>query len=255
MREQRIVWPSLALLIAVVLLSFGADECPPPDPEIVAGTDCWATDPDQTVWRPKSAIPAGFFSGEGDPRSNAIPPPQFPADFQLRGEPLTPDEVRDCGCPEEVETTVTWLDRHGRPTDDIRHKVDEVVEETTVVDTCVHRQQNAKFKGQGAAVKVDIELRQLSLVSVQPLQVNYQGGSSKLFDAYVTESGTQNTGTLTFTANKIQNGKADGNVDLGSLPVHFEVVFKAQDGSFTTEPIVGSVDFKGTKGKFNQTGS
>jgi len=242
-------WPlSFALLGVVALLSLGARGCPPATPEIPVGTDCWETNPDATVWTHKGAFPAGFFGG--DPKSNAIP---HPPELHFAGNPLTPDEVKACGCPEKVDTKVKWLNRHGDETTDIRHAVTQVVELTTKVDTCVRREQRAEFPGKGASAKVDIELLQLSLKSASPITVEYKDGSTKLFDAFVTESATQKKGSMTFTAKNIANGKAQGDMKLGSLPIFFEVVFKAQDGSFTTPPVTGSLNFKGTAGSFSQT--
>jgi len=163
-------WPlSFALLGVVALLSLGARGCPPATPEIPVGTDCWETNPDATVWTHKGAFPAGFFGG--DPKSNAIP---HPPELHFAGNPLTPDEVKACGCPEKVDTKVKWLNRHGDETTDIRHAVTQVVELTTKVDTCVRREQRAEFPGKGASAKVDIELLQLSLKSASPITVEYK---------------------------------------------------------------------------------
>lgn len=245
----------VGLVALAVLLGLGAGACNPPvPPEIAEGTDCWATDPEGTAWTNQKAIPAGFFNPADEPpaspKSAAFP--KGAMTVELQGKPLEPAEVTACGCPQQVTTTVTWLDPHGNPTNDIRHKVGEVVEITTDVDTCVHRAKSEKFKGQGSSVKVDIELRQLSLESKSPVTVTYHDNSTKDFNVLVTEKGTQNKGTMTFTANNIQNGKADGGISLDKLPIHFQITFTDVNDPNNQYVFEDSADLSGTTGRFKQ---
>lgn len=241
----------LSSVIALVLLSVGAaaaqPAAPPPGrPEIPLGSDCWQTQKGTQQRLP--AFPAGFF-GAG---SGAVPP----ATIQLQGVPLDPAFVaapypRGCGCPEHVTTTITWLDPHNNPTRDMRHAVKQVVDRKTEVDTCVHRKTNAKFKGKGVAVKVDIELVALSLKSVTPLTVSYRGAppTTKQFDVFVKQSSPpQNTGTMTFTP---AAGHRNGDVNLGRLPVKYDVSFVQTGGGGATFSRTGQrLVFEGTRGTF-----
>jgi len=229
----------LALVAALALLSLGLHGCPPGTPEIAEGSDCWETQPGTFQRLP--TLPANFF-GTG---SQAIPTAHAVVDFE--GVPLDPAFVaapypEGCGCPEEVDVELTWVDRHGSPVaGDSAHRVKQVASTSTQIDTCIRRTKSAKFENTGAAVKVDIELVALSLKSVDPLEVTYkergpgQATTTKLFDVYVTHSATepQKPGTMTFTAGNIQNGKADGNVNLDNLNVTYDLEFREQGGTST----------------------
>jgi hypothetical protein len=235
-----------ALLIALALLSAGAAVAQPPGPpgrpEIPEGSDCWQTQ--KGTEQRLAAFPAGFF-GTG---SAAIPP----RTIQFQGVPLDPAFVaaaypKGCGCPEHVTTTITWLDPHNNPTRDMRHAVKQVIDRKTDIDTCIHRKTNAKFQGQGKAVKVDIELVALSLKSVSPLTVSYRGGTTKAFDVFIKQSSPpQQTGTMTFTP---APGNKKGDVKLGQLHIKYDAKFVGPGGS-PTFTRTDKLTLAGTNGKF-----
>ena len=237
-----------ALMVALALPSLAAPPAAPPEgAEIKEGSDCWQT---QTGTEQRlHTLPAGFF-GDG---SNAVPNPTI----RFQGEPLPVKRVKgsyppDCGCPNKVDTKITWLDRHGTAVKDTIHAVKQVVDETTKVDTCIRRKTNARFKGKGAAEKVDIQLVALSLKSVEPLKVSYKGGPTKSFDIWVTESGTQDTGTLTFTPKSLDKKLAKGDVKLGSLHITYDVKFVEHGGTATYSLKGQKLHLVNTPGTFEQ---
>lgn len=237
------------LAMALLPVSLGAA---PPKLVIPEGTDCWRTEAgtEHTLDR----LPQDFFS----PGSKALPK----TTIQLVGVPLPPAVVTgafppNCGCPKDnPNTVITWVDRHGNPTNSIKHAVKEVV--TTNIDTCVRRTINADFPGQGAAVKVDIRLVALSLKSAAPLTVQYTNGTTRKFDVFVKQSATQEPGTMTFTAGNIKEGKANGDVRLRKLPITYDVEFREVVPA-GTRPIVRrltnqKLSLEGTKGTFTFSG-
>lgn len=223
---------TFALVVFLAVAGLTMQACPPP--ELAEGTDCWHTEPGTFQRLP--TLPANFFG----PRSQAIPNPTI----QFEGNALDPTFVSDpypqgCGCPDDVEVEVQWVDRHGSPVAaDSAHAVSQVTTPTTTVDTCIRRKTRAQFN-RGQAVKVDIELVALSLQSIDPLEVTYRGEppqgeeTTKLFDVFVTQSASQKQqgGTMTFTPGNIRNGRADGQVNLDDLRITYDVRFVAQDGS------------------------
>lgn len=223
-------WPVVVgLLMPLAVVGLTAQGCPS---ELAEGTDCWHTEPG--TFQKLPTLPANFF-GQG---SRAIPNPTI----QFEGNPLDPDFVRaayprGCGCPEDVEVEVQWVDRHGSPVAaDSAHAVDQVVDLSTPVDTCIRRKTRARFN-RGQATHVDIELVALSLQSIDPLEVTYRGQpprgtpSTKLFDVFVTQAANQQGGRMTFTPGNIRNGRADGDVNLDNLRIAYDVRFVARDGS------------------------
>lgn len=219
---------SSVLAIAIVLLSAGAAGAQPPVKEVKVGTDCWQTQPgtQHTI----ATLPAGFF-GPGSPALAKVV-------IKFKGKPLTPTEVTgpfppNCACSED-NVKITWLDRHGNPVgpDRMIHAVTEVV--TTNVDTCVRRTTTAKItkKGPTGAVKVDLQLVQLSLQSETPLEVKLRGGSVKKYDVFVTESARQPSGgsQMTLTPSHVDAKKASGDVKLGNLHFNYDVEFKPVGG-------------------------
>ena len=246
MRESsRKLWllPS-ALMIALACPSLAA---PPEGAEIKEGSDCWQTE--KGTEQRLHTMPAGFF-GEG---SKAVPNPTL----QFEGDPLPVKRVKgsyppDCGCPNKVDTKITWLDRHGTAGKETIHSVKQVVDETTKVDTCIRRTKDAKFKGRGAAEKVDIQLVALSLKSIEPLKVSYKDGHTKSFDVWVTESGPQDTGSMTFTAKSLEKKLAKGDVKLGSLHITYDVKFVEHGGTATYTLKGQKLNLVNTKGTFEQ---
>jgi hypothetical protein len=241
-----------ALVIPLALPSLEAQEqqavAPAQEAAVLKeGSDCWQTEPG-TQQRLRT-LPANFF-GQG---SKAVPNPTI----KFKGVPLPPARVKDpfpkgCGCPEKVDTKITWLDPHGNVTRDMRHAVKQVVDQTTKVDTCVHRKTNANFKGRGVAQKVDIQLVALSLQSIEPLKVTYTNGSTKLFDVFVTESGPQDTGTMTFTPTSFNARRAKGNVKLGALHITYDVKFVEHGGTATFSVTGQRLQLVNTPGTFEQ---
>lgn len=213
---------SAVLVVALALLSLeaGASDLIP------EGTDCWATKSPGT--EATFTLPANFF-GDG---SKAMPR----VTIALKGLPLSPDVVtKQCGC--QVNTKVEYLDRHGAVSGErTRHSVSSRTTQTTDVDTCVRRTKNVKFRGKGVSEKVDIQLVKLSLQSEKALEVNYKDGSKKLFNVFVTESGPQDTGTMTVTPKTIARLSA-GEVRLDRLHITYDVTFKQTPGTamFTLE--------------------
>lgn len=215
------------------------------------GSDCWQTEPgtEQRL----HTIPAGFF-GKG---SQAVPNPTI----KFKGVPLPVARVKgafppNCGCPDKVDCKITWTDRHGNDVKDMRHAVKQHVDESTKVDTCVRRSTNATFKGKGASQKVTIQLVALSLTSVEPLKVTYKNpgaaDTTKSFDVFVTESGTQDKGDITFTANSVEKKLAKGNVKLGNLHITYDVKFVEHGGTATFSMTNQKLHLVNTPGTFEQ---
>ena len=224
-------WPvPLGLVALLALVVLAATGCPKP-PEIAEGTDCWHTE--SGTFQKLPTLPANFFG----PRSEAIPNPVV----QFEGVPLDPDFVaapypEGCGCPEEVDVTLTWVDRHGSPVSgDSAHRVKQVPNRTTDIDTCIRRKTMAKLNPH-AAVKVDIELVALSLKSVDPLEVTYKGEpphgeeTTKAFDVFVTKSSTPppSGSSMTFTPGASAN---NGEISLDDLRIAYDVEFQEVGGS------------------------
>jgi hypothetical protein len=214
----RLLLSLLAIALALPGLAKASDLIP-------MGTDCWHTENGTEV---TLTLPANFF-GAG---SRAIPH----VTIRLKSLPLTVDEAKRCGC--QVDTQIVYVDPHGNVSGERTiHAVAQRTIETTDVDTCVRRTRNARFRGRGRAVRVDIQLVQLSLQSEQPLVVTYKDGSTKSFNVFVTESGSQDPGTMTFTPRTIA-ALSNGEVRLGRLPVRYTVTFREVGGTaeFTLSP-------------------
>lgn len=202
---------SVVWMIALALLSLEARA----SDLIPEGTDCWATKSPGT--ESTFTLPANFF-GDG---SKAMPR----TTISFKGLPLTPEVVKTkCGC--QVNTKIEYVDRHGNVSGEgTVHTVSSRTTETTDVDTCVCRTKNTKFRGKGVSEKVDIQLVKLSLQSEKPLVVTYKDGSTKSFNVFVTESGPQDTGTMTITPNTIGR-LSTGGVKLNRLHITYNVTFK-----------------------------
>lgn len=213
-----------ALLIALALLSAGAAVAAPPVQEVKVATDCWQTQPG-TEERIKS-IPAGFFCEGSRPFSGPI---------AFKGKPLDVKTVKEvCGCPTQVDTKITWSDRHGNAItapNKMVHAVTQHVDESTKVDTCVRRTTTAKFTKKNEIVKVNLKLIALSLESVKAIDVTCGDGSTKSFTVFVTQSATQPPGSqMTFTPTSLSAKQAKGDVKLRALHVAYNVEFKPVGG-------------------------
>jgi hypothetical protein len=248
-RPSRKLW----LLISALVVVFGLSslEAWAQEALLKEGSDCWQTQPG--TQQRLHTIPAGFF-GRG---SQAVPN----ATIKFKGVPLPTARVKgafppNCGCPDKVDVKITWTDMHGNVTNDMRHAVKQHVDESTKVDTCVHRMNSAEFKGKGASRKVEIELVALSLTSVEPLKVTYKNpgaaNTTKSFDVFVTESGTQDKGDITLTANSVNRRLAKGKVKLGNLHITYDVKFVEHGGTATYTMTGQKLHLVNTPGTFEQ---
>jgi hypothetical protein len=217
-KSYRKLWLLASALVLMLALPSLAAQPPeaaakPAGPEIKEGTDCWhtAAGTQAVITIPQDTL------GRGSKRMNNVT-------IKLKSLPLSVDDVKNkCGC--QVDTKIEYIDPHGNvlPEKTI-HAVQQRTTETTDVDTCVRRTKNAKFHGKGVAVRVDIQLVKLSLQSEQPLKAAYDHGPAKSFDVKVTESGPQDTGTMTFTPTTL-GAHPKGNVRLGQLHITYDVTF------------------------------
>jgi hypothetical protein len=92
-----------------------------------------------------------------------------------------------------------------------------------MVDTIVQRHSSAVLPGIGDTMTIPIEIVSLSLVSVQPIMVTFNNGSSQsFFDVFVTldPNCTQTQGTMTLTRTSPNGGTFDS-----SLPVCVQLTF------------------------------
>jgi len=205
---------------------------------IVAGTDCWQTDPTDTVARME--FPAGFFT-RGGQTSLAFGPVQVP----VQGVPLP---AGTCTCQNQNQTVeMQWVDVHGTPVpDDSEHKVSQVV---STYDTCVRRNTDTVLTASGVGVTVPIELLELHLVSVAPISVPMSAGGPCTYTVNILEEGTQVAGSLKFTPDGKPLNK--GDLEMISLPVGYELQFTEENGC-DAEPnsTVLSVTFQNTNGTF-----
>ena len=216
---------SLTLVIALALLSAAAAVAAPPVKDVKVGTDCWQTQDgtEQTI----ATIPAGFFCAGSKAISKAR--------IEFKGKPLSVQDVNGkCGCPKQVDTKITWTDRHGNAITDpnrMVHAVTQHVDESTKVDTCVRRTTTAKLTKKNEVVTVNLQLIALSLESKSPIQVTCGDGSKKEFTVFVTQSASQPRGSqMTFTPKSLDAKKADGDVKLKSLHISYDVEFKPKSG-------------------------
>ena len=247
--SSRKLWLSISALVIVMALP--GLRALAQDALLKPGSDCWQTE--SGTEQKLHTIPAGFF-GRG---SQAVPNPTI----AFKGVPLPVARVKgafppNCGCPDKVDVKITWTDPHGNATKDMRHAVKQHVDESTKVDTCVHRSKSATFKGKGASQKIEIQLVALSLTSVEPLKVTFKNpgaaDTTKSFDVFVTESGTQDKGDITFTANSVERRLAKGNVRLGNLHITYDVKFVEHGGTATFTMPNQKLNLVNTQGTFEQ---
>jgi len=221
-RKLRVLFAALVIALALPALAQPPGAILREGPRIKEGTDCWQTQPgtQAVLFLPPDACGAG-----SKPAHVTV---------ALKGVPLSVADAKACGC--QIDTKITYLDPHGNvlPEKTV-HAVKQVTTETTKVDTCVRRRKNAKFHGKGVAERVDIQLAQLSLQSEKPATCTYKEGRPKTFTICVTESGPQDTGTMTFTPTTL--GKlVKGNVKLEQLHITYDVTFIAAGGSCADLP-------------------
>ncbi len=184
-------------------------------------------------------LPADFFGPGSDPFTGEI---QFP----LQGHPY-PDKF---GVPtpfpqDQSNLDITWYDRHGNTVSaDSQHKVSsnvKVIGPTAPYnfDTVVMRKDSATFNGPGLQT-VDIEMTWLSLKSIDPLTITFNGGnSSTTYDVYVGLSSLtpQVAGRMAMSATTVGAGTASGSLDLGAMGSLVDLQFEGGDfGAFGDLP-------------------
>ncbi|MCP3963549.1 MAG: hypothetical protein GY719_37410 [bacterium] len=207
---------ALAIVAAVLLTG-----CLPP--KIGKGTDCWETDPAKTAQRLE--IPGNFFGPTSDPVDKIV---------AFKGNPLTPAFVAaTCGCPNAVDHTMVWVDRHGDETDsDSGHAVEQRPASSTKIDTCIEREVKTVWDGVNASIIVDIKLLGLSLESVEPLEVTYHETTdpdptmTRYFNVKVTHTPGQTGGEMIFTPEDLRYRLAEGKMAIKELPVKYDVLFE-----------------------------
>ena len=95
---------------------------------------------------------------------------------------------------------------------------------------------------------IDIELIELSLVSVAPITVTFGAEPPDFYDLFITEDGLQAQGQLQMNALQIVPAP-QGTMALQGLPVQFQIQFVqvAGPGNFG---IGGSTNFQSTLGNY-----
>jgi hypothetical protein len=219
MRKLWMLTAALVLLASSLAAQAPEAAARPEVPGIKLGTDCWETTKGTQA---ELFLPAGACGAGSKPAHVTV---------GIKGVPLTVAEAKACGC--QVDTKIEYIDPHGvTSSEKTRHAVKQVTTETTKVDTCVRRTKNAKFPAQAVPVKVDIQLVQLSLQSVQPIDCN-----NKKFTLCITESSKQpdGGGTMTFTPSTVGR-LSKGSVKLGQLHIRYDVTFIAPGGNCADLP-------------------
>ena len=209
-RVTTIAARALGRLAIAFLLLVGS----PAGAQVDAGTDCWKTEEGTLAAVP--ALGAGFF-GAG---CAAFPATQVP----MMGAPLSVEQLAICGCPPLPQVAVGFHDSHGNAVaaGSVHAVSGRLVDEVPGPDSCVRRLATATFpNGVGMPEEIPIELIQLSLVSINPIQVNC--GTPKFFNVYVTNDGVQDEGTMELTPTVV-GPQAQGSVTVSSLPI--DVLFR-----------------------------
>lgn len=209
------------------------------------GCDCYVTDPppagDSTVEVP--ALPAGFFGTDGGQPSDP-----FPATvIQVQGLPL-PTTIVAALCPNAAIYETVWLDPHGTPVAaNDRHRVtmSSVFTGFEPIDTIVCRPNPTPIPGVGGNTPVAIEIRELSLVSVNPITVDYGGGATtRQWDVFVREAGILPGGSMTIQTTGTLPGAVQGTMQMNSLPVDYEIFFEETTATIPPPPPVnGNLNF------------
>ncbi|MFC1571973.1 hypothetical protein ACFL6M_00080 [Candidatus Eisenbacteria bacterium] len=162
--------------------------------DLESGCDCWQTEPGTQVRIP--LLPEGFFGTKSGVPSDPIPPQTI----AVRGEAL-PDSVILEYCPEAVIFETVWYDRHGSEVNaDDKHRVTSQTEAVGVepIDAIVCRLDDVTLPGIGTPVAVQIELVELSLHSIDPIEVVFPTQPSSYYHVTVTEDElANNQGQLT----------------------------------------------------------
>lgn len=215
-------WPTHADIQAVqgTAAAFGAG-ClvdPPPPLVITAGDDVFHTPPGQSMMM--LDLPLGFFGPGSDP---------FIGTVQLGGSPFSNPSnhpFQPQGPFAQVAITST-------------HRIVDARQAATQGDTIISRLQTAQlhFPGSPAGTQtVPIEIAAMSLVSVQPIIVTYNGGQNPQqwsVQVQVNPNSTQSPGAMTLT----RTGEHIGTFTF-ELPVASQLTFRHLAGT----QVIGPVD-------------
>lgn len=206
-------WPVHADVQAIqgTAAAFGAG-ClvdPPPPLLITPGDDVFHTPPGQSA--AMLNLPAGFFGPGSDP---------FIGTVQLTGQPVSGPSTHPFqpqGPFPQVAQTVT-------------HRIVDARQAGTQGDTVVSRLQGASlhFPGSPAATQtVPIEIVAMSLTSVQPIIVTYNGGQNPepwSVQMQVNPNSPQTPGAMTLTRTGEHGGTFTFELPVNSLMTYRQVV-------------------------------
>jgi hypothetical protein len=222
------------LLAALSLLMVGTAQA-----QVEAGVDCWETQVGSSA--SVGPFPPGFFGDVGGMLSDPLPDMLV----FVEGVPLPP---ATCPCDDEP---VEWFDEHGNPVepDDI-HKVSQ---KDADYDTCVERPTDADFGGGvGVPESVPIEIIELSLKSVDPIVVTYNGGNNTDCDLFIELDGAQGLGSIEMIPSSLGPGST-GSMELEGLPVNLRISYLCTGpGATGASQTQGGLNtnFEGSTGKF-----
>jgi hypothetical protein len=185
----------------------------------IAGGDAGTADPgDDTGTFLDLSLPADLFGPGSDP---------LVARLYLRGVPIGPFPVppgphfKPGGGPPFVEREPS---------------VQHVVQQTQgrpATDTIVQRLSQATLPSIGSQDQIPIEIVALSLVSIQPIQVTFNGGQvSSFFDVFVDLQPTQQLGLM-----QIERTGQRSGVFQSELPVNAQLTFHVPGGGPVGPPI------------------
>jgi hypothetical protein len=165
-------------------------------------------------------LPAGFFGPGSDPFSQT--------DVAFEGDPSASGQDGDPG----IE--FTWppgncLEKSGGGFSLCISMIKNMTP-STPVDTLIERLEDGSVTPGQPVADIDIEIVELSLKSVDPITVDFNGGAtSKDYDVHVDLDGVQTGGTITLTAtsftagDEIATGTTVVDVNIG-YSIYFEEV-------------------------------
>lgn len=214
-------WPLHADIqdVQEVAGAYGAGCLANPGPPLLAplGDDVFFSPPGQSVL--PLQLPANFFGPGSDP---------FFGTVQLGGSPFSP--------PSSQPFEAMGPFRHVAQA--AMHGVVDARQTTSQGDTIIRRSTDAWLSDPGTPAgtqTVPIQIVQLSLVSVQPIVVTYNGGQNPqqwMVQMSVNPNSTQQTGAMTLTRTSAQGGTFTSE-----LPVKSMMVFTNLSGPGTVGPI------------------
>lgn len=215
--------------------------------QVTAGVDCWETDPNSTIELPP--LPGGFFGTK-----NGQPSQPFPGGtVDVIGLPLPPGVATDpngCNCQTDSELELVWVDMHGNPVmPGDMHAVGQALVPDPI-DTCVRRLSDVPLGAPNTPAPVQVEIVELSLVSVNPIQVDFSPEPPSFYDVFVGLDGAQSQGQMEFIPGA---SLTTGDVALQGLPVNFQLNFEPVDPNDGVSPVgMGGLNtnFENTNGTF-----